>query len=51
MKKDIVCTVCDIVLGSLEKEVITDQDVSNYQAMVACSNGHNGASISLEDPE
>lgn len=43
MRVDIKCTTCDETMGTLEKPEITDTDVSLYQQMMTCPNGHSGA--------
>lgn len=47
MKRDIKCLVCGTVLGSIEKDVISDRDIEEYQAMEICPNGHTGTAIEL----
>ena len=37
MKMQVKCNVCGAVLGELEKDIITQDDLDLYQEMMACS--------------
>lgn len=34
------CNVCNAEMGSIEKDFILDEDITLYQKMVTCPNGH-----------
>lgn len=51
MKKEITCSTCSEIIGSLKKSNITDADVALYRMMVACSSGHIDSMFSEEIPE
>lgn len=36
----IKCVVCNEQMGTLEKTVITDQDIQEIKGMFTCSQGH-----------
>lgn len=36
----IKCRICQEVMGQIEKEVVSEQDVAEYQQMLTCSQGH-----------
>jgi hypothetical protein len=39
MKADIVCVVCEAILGSLSKKIINDRDIERYQNTCTCDCG------------
>ena len=48
--REIKCQTCDEVIGTITKPIITDEDVSLYQQMVRCSNGHQAAALVAPEP-
>lgn len=39
MKADIICEVCNVVLGSIVKKKITAADIEKYQGCFTCECG------------
>jgi hypothetical protein len=50
-KKNIKCEVCGEIVGSLEKNVITQEDRDLYRQMIMCPNGHIEASLAVSPEE
>ena len=50
MERVIVCETCGAKIGTLKKEVITDQDIVEYYNSVVCDNGHPGAGLVEQAP-
>lgn len=47
----IKCSVCDSVMGTLEKPAITERDIEDYAAMMTCENGHSSSVLSPPEAE
>jgi hypothetical protein len=50
MKKEIKCPICGTLLGTIEKEVITDADIMLYQGTTKC-NSHDTPCELVDFPE
>lgn len=44
---EIKCETCGEVLGTIEKNEITENDIAEYKQMMVCENGHQ--TILLEE--
>jgi hypothetical protein len=52
MEAEILCPVCNELMGMINKPEITERDIALYQSMMTCSAGHQGAILEThQEPE